>query len=319
MTTIGDYQIELLSEGLFEAFQDGSFEKLDEYELGNRKRERGQGRRTDPLFGAEEDADFDAEDENPENPLEAFIGALQAGQGGRKRVGIDPVLIRDGKNTILLDTGMGLGLDADSKFTDISNIKANLEIFGIDTRDVTHVILSHLHVDHASGASFSNDQLQTEATFPNAKYLVHKDEWNYAIRQETETPVNTSGPGYDMDNWYRLYADGQLVLLNHEIEKIMPGMFTIRTGGHTPGHQIVRLQQGKEIAYFLGDLIPNDMHLNRYEMEQSDYDPYQAQEMKRKVLDEAWREKAMMLFYHARYAKYGRLTRDRHRKFIVQE
>lgn len=325
MSSIGKFEIEQLSEGLFEAHDDGTFVKIDHNELTG----SGKGKSDDPdsFYPGEGPDDYDKpfddfgddEDSSEERGLQDFIHSLQLGhQSNKTRIGIDPVLIRNGRYTILLDTGLGMGMEYGASQKTTSNLMVNLNIFGISCDEITHVILSHLHTDHASGATYTDENLKTRPTFPNATYYVQSWEWEHALSLLNEKQNPQNGAGYAIDELYRLVADDRVVFLEESYEKIVPGVFTIWTGGHTPGHQIVRIQDQHSIGYYLGDLIPNDSHLNFYSMDDMDVDPDQTRAMKQKVLKEAYNEKAMLLFYHSRYAKYGRLARDRHQKYILR-
>src|SRR5699024_6522608 len=98
---IGELTIELLSEGRFELFRDGHINR------------------------ATRDTSTSLEEEVGQSTM----------------VGINPILVQNGPFNLLIDTGLGWGLDAGSSYEDVSNIRPNLEIFGLNTDDITHVIL----------------------------------------------------------------------------------------------------------------------------------------------------------------------------------
>lgn len=278
---IGRFEIEQLSEGIFEVFEDGVFQKMKASTITSKKEDT-------PIYS---------------NSI---------------HVGIDPILIKDENRVILLDTGLGWGLDSKSSYTDTSNLKTNLDIFGLSTEDVTHVVLSHLHFDHAAGSTFVNESAITEATLPNAHYFVQKLEWHYAVqRVQEENPV--FGANYDLDELYKLYAEERLVLITDQYYELFPGITLIRTGGHTPGHQIIKIQDSGETAYYLGDLLPSEAHLNHYEMRSMDIDPIQSKKAKTLLLRQALKEEATLLFYHSIHAKAGKLILDGDKKFALEE
>jgi len=278
---IGRFRVEQLSEGIFEVFNDGVFKKIDSGQITS-----GRPAVPGPKYST-------------------FIG-------------IDPILIRDGKHIILLDTGLGWGLDATSTYRNTSNLKTNLDIFGLTPQDVTHVVLTHLHFDHAAGSSFVDEQALTQPSMPFANYFVQKREWNYALtRVDTDNPVK--GADYNLDEFYRLVADEVITFLDEDFVEIVPGVQLIWTGGHTPGHQIVKIQDSGDTAYYLGDLVPTEYHLNHYAMKQMDLDPIQAKKSKILLLKQAYEENACLLFYHSIHTKAGRLERDPDRRFILRE
>ncbi|MEO1022365.1 MAG: MBL fold metallo-hydrolase [Bacteroidota bacterium] len=278
---IGRFEIESLSEGIFEVFEDGSLHKVQAEQI------------TSP-------------------PPELIVPKKSA------LVGIDPILIRDGKHNILIDCGLGWGLDARSSYENTSNLKTNLDIFGLSPSDITHVVLSHLHFDHAGGASFVDTNAETQPTLPFANYFVQKKEWHYAlecVHSENSTP----GAGYELDEFYKLIALDKIALLTDAQFELIPGVTLIRTGGHTPGHQIVKIQDGDDVGYYLGDLVPAEDHLNQYTMRQLDADPLEAKKAKTLILRQAYRENACLLFYHSIHAKAGRLSLDVDRRYVLEE
>lgn len=233
-------------------------------------------------------------------------------------IGLDPVLITNGKYHILLDCGLGIGLDSKEKNDKISNIHTNLDIFGVKPEDIDYVILSHLHYDHVAGLAYTDADHHTHASLPNAKIVVQKSEWDYAISQiDQKSTVN--GMGYELDELYRLHADGRFLFIEDEFHSLIHGIDLIRTGGHTPGHQIVRIHNRGETAYFGGDLIPNEYQLNQYSMKHSDVDPEKAKRMKLLILKQAWQEQAHLLFYHSVHVKFGRLVKDANRKYALHQ
>lgn len=278
---VGSFTIEILSEGRFEMFRDGHIN------------------RSSPA----EDETF--MEDNFSTSTESTI------------VGINPILIKTGPQNILLDTGLGWGLDARSAYGNVSNVKTNLEIFQLTPDDITHVILSHLHYDHSAGCSFTNKESKTEATFSNATYYVHQKEWDYALQQFDKDPE--TGPEYKLDEFYRLVADNRVEFLNGASNEIFSGITARWTGGHTPGHQIVAIENNGDQAYYLGDLLPSSSHLNRYNMSKLDVDSVQSKKMKVKLLRKACDEQALLLFYHSKYGQSGRLIKNKDKQYALTE
>ncbi len=278
---VGRFEVEQLSEGIFDVFDDGTFQKIDAGEITSKKEVTDVPRSSTPI-------------------------------------GIDPILIRDGKHVILIDTGLGWGLDSKSTYTDTSNLKTNLDIFGLTSADVTHVVLSHLHFDHAAGSTFVDNSATTQPTMPYANYFVQKLEWHYAVQRVGEqNPVK--GANYDMDELYKLHAEQKLVMITDTYFELLPGITLIKTGGHTPGHQIVKIQDGGETAYYLGDLVPSENHLNHYSMKQMDIDPIQSKKAKTLILRQAVKEKAALFFYHSIHVKNGVLVQDEEKRYALLE
>lgn len=278
---IGPFKVEQLSEGKFEVFDDGHINRLS----------------SDIHEEKQKNRDFTF------SPSNSSI------------VGINPILVSSSNKHIIIDPGLGWGLDAGSEYTDVSNIKTNLQIFNLAPADITHVILTHLHYDHAAGSSYSETSA-VRPTFPNAVYHLHEKEWEFALTQ-TEAEKKEKGAGYYLDDFYRLIADGKVNLISENMYEVFPGVTILWTGGHTPGHQVVRLGRKKNYAYYLGDLLPSEHHLNHYGLHQMDVDPIQAKKRKVQLLRQAHKEEAIMLFYHSKYAQSGKLVKNEDRQYML--
>lgn len=277
---IGQFSIEQLSEGLFIIGFDGSVRKISSRELTS---------------GFEDDKIKYA-----------------------TPVGVDPILVINDSYKILLDAGLGFGLDSKNKDPKISNINTNLEVFDLKPEDITHVILSHLHYDHVGGLTYTDKEFMTRETLPNARYYVQRREWDYALSTLSEPVSDINGIGYHIDDLYRLVANDKFVFVDDDHFQLMKGIDLIWTGGHTPGHQVIRISEGdKNVAYYFGDLIPSEEFLN-YTMKKMDFDSRQARQMKLLWLRQAYREEAQLLFYHSIRKKTGKLTKDKYRKYILQ-
>lgn len=277
---IGSLTVELLSEGRFEMFRDGHINRSG--------------------------------DEEPAEPV------VESAPAQSTMVGINPILVKNGPYNILLDTGLGWGLDFASSYNNVSNVRTNLAIFKLTPSDITHVILSHLHYDHAAGSSYTNADAKTRVTFPNATYYLTQLEWEYALSQ-VDQEYQKQDSGYRLDEFYRLKADGRIHLIKEETTSILDGVSVYRTGGHTPGHQVVQLQSQDEIAYYPGDLLPSSAHLNHYTMQHMDIDPIRAKKEKIQLLQKAYREQAVLLFYHSQHGQSGRLIRDRDKQYVLAD
>lgn len=224
-------------------------------------------------------------------------------------VGIDPMLVSDGDTHILLDAGIGMGLDAGSPAPGVSNLRTNLEIFDLRPEDISHVVVSHLHYDHVAGLSHTGPDHKTHTTLPNATVWVHEWEWDHAVASHGR-PTGLQDMGYQIDDLLRLKADGRMRTFAGETWELIPGITLLKTGGHTPGHVITRLRDAGESAYYLGDLVPGEPWVADRIFRRYDHDPVQAAHMRSHLLRQAYREKALLLLYHELFSRMGRLVRQ---------
>jgi glyoxylase-like metal-dependent hydrolase (beta-lactamase superfamily II) len=148
--------------------------------------------------------------------------------------------------SILADTGFGDYGPTDPMVELSPGAITGLAKRGVRPADITHVLISHLHSDHVTGATKSSDGRRVPA-FPKARYYVMQAEWETAPEwwQPAEAVELQKEP---------LRRAGVVELVRGERE-IVPGIRYIPAPGESPGHAIVRVDAGGEILYYLGDLF----------------------------------------------------------------
>src|ERR1700741_760188 len=165
---------------------------------------------------------------------------------------LNVVVVRSGDRTILIDAG--LGADPDLNLPRAGQLIQRLEAAGIDLPSVTDVVLTHLHMDHIGGllADGVRDRLRpdlrvhlaaAEAEFwtsPDFSHVSMPPGFPDALRRTAKRFLNEYG--------------SQLRAFEKEYE-VAPGLLVHRTGGHTPGHSVVRLASGGDRLTFAGDAI----------------------------------------------------------------
>ena len=140
------------------------------------------------------------------------IDVLFSGFSGKLEVGYlgwgTWALLRDGTHTMVLDTGF-VGLR--------QNYNEVLGKYGVSPQDVDHVLLTHLHFDHACNVD----------RYPNAQFVVSRQEWEYA---------NSAGRDlFIEDAAVRVLRDSGRLRLVEDGEEVVPGITAMLTPGHTPG------------------------------------------------------------------------------------
>ena len=230
-----------------------------------------------------------------------------ADQRNRILMGLNCLLIRTSRETILVDTGLGTIYDEKFSFLyDVDQSKANLlsslSAAGVSAAEVTKVVLTHLHFDHSGGTCMKGRDGQIVPTFPNASYYINRDELAFA-----RNPDPRSRPSYLRHNWEPLEHRGQVVLTAGD-QEIEPGVTLKVTPGHTWNHQCVMVRSGDSTACFLADLVPTPSHLKTHYVMGFDLFPQSTMESKERILKQARRENWLLIFEHAPDISAGYLT-----------
>lgn len=215
-------------------------------------------------------------------------------------------LIKAGPSVVLLDTGLGDSLSSfDTKLYDPrgpSFINQSIAALGHKPEDVTHLIFTHLHTDHSNGAFIGNPD-QPDLRFPNAQYFVQRDEWDDATH-----PDDRTGAVYIQHRLKLLEQSGRLRLLDGD-SGIIPGISVVKTGGHTRGHQGVRVTNGGERFFYYADIIPSRFHLKGPYVAAVDLFPMDTMKAKKALLADALDDHTTIGFDHDTEVIFGRLVK----------
>lgn len=199
------------------------------------------------------------------------------------------VLIDHPDGWVLVNTGPGdkppSSLDA-ARTRSRSSLARELKQLGLMPKDIAVVIHTHLFSEYAGGATHFTSSGYVVPTFPNARYVVHRDAWEEAMRPSRRNRVH-----YRTDDCEPLLDRGQLEIVDRTTE-VCSGIWVEPAAGPTPGHQIVLCQQGKATYAFLGMLVPTSMHLSASVNTAYDWNPEATArtkvEMKRQAELENW-------------------------------
>jgi glyoxylase-like metal-dependent hydrolase (beta-lactamase superfamily II) len=238
---------------------------------------------------------------------------IPADERNRIQLGMRCLLIEHEDGLVLIDTGAGN--KEDGKFYDIYGIESaadpgptqledGIRAAGFTPDDVKFVISSHLHFDHAGGNTTKDAGGDVRPTFPNARYAINRDEYEYANH-----PNERTAGSYFKHNYVPLAEAGLVDWIRGE-QDVVPGIRAIPTPGHTPHHQGLLIDGGTETAFFIADLVPTVAHLPLPWIMGYDVEPLVTLETKRRILKRAVDEDWLVVFEHDPHCAWARLTVD---------
>lgn len=220
---------------------------------------------------------------------------------------LNAVVVRSGGKTILIDAG--LGLDPDLNLPRAGQLIKRLEAAGIDLESVTDVVLTHMHMDHVGGLLVDGvkdrlrPDLQIHVAAAELKFWEAPDFSLTSMPQGFPDALRTTAKRFTKEyhNHLRQFDD------EHEVA---PGVVIRRTGGHTPGHSVVRVASDGEALTFAGDAVfavgfeQPDWH-NGFE-----HDPEEAARVRTRLLRELAETGEMLVATHLPFPSVGRVAID---------
>lgn len=227
------------------------------------------------------------------------------------------LLIRSQDATVLVDTGYGTkGSDRDHEIYSLESgnpLIEHLAEAGVSPEQVTHVVLTHLHFDHAGGCTWIDETGQLRPTFPRARHIVHQFEWEDATGRIPEL----KGAYFERD-FLPIEAAGLVDKVNDDA-RVIPGVTLHRTGAHTRGHQIVLIESEGQRAIYFSDLCPTSAHLRTFwtmSYDQSLLDVRRVRpQWTGRAADEGW----LAIFAHDPDIQAGHIARDPKEEFIIKD
>ena len=227
------------------------------------------------------------------------------------------LLARNGRNTVLIDTGYGgkyPPLDRKAYLLEDGNpVLDGLVKRNVAPEEIDLVLFTHLHFDHAGGATVFDRQRRLVPTFPNAKYVAHEWEWEDALSGKAEFLA-----AYPQNNLIPLKEHGCVGTFRGN-EEVLPGLTTIHTGGHTRGHTAFLFQDEShsEGALFIGDLCPTAEHMRLLWNMSYDMFLLETRRKKRQLLEQTADNNWWLLFAHDPRMTGGQIRKDPKKAFVV--
>ena len=216
-------------------------------------------------------------------------------------------VVRTPHHTILVDTCIGNdkprpGRDKWHMKTDDAYLRA-LNAAGLRLEDIDFVMCTHLHVDHV-GWNTRLDNGRWVPTFPNARYVFAKSEFDYWTGQNAKAPVAPFG-----DSVLPVVAAQKADIVRDDF-RIGDHVRLMPTPGHTPGHVAIAFGRGRDDAVMTGDLIHSPLQARYPELSAKfDVDPAQAASTRRSFLEHYCDSDTLCCFAHFPSPSAGRVKR----------
>lgn len=215
-------------------------------------------------------------------PFDPATDELNQRSTGSLLVEIQPFAVKTKTDLLLLDTGLGYSVNGELQ------IHQNLRAIGFEPEQVTKVLLSHLHKDHAGGIAYGSGP-DRKLSFPRATYYVSEKELAFALEKGM--------PSYPTEELK--------VLIGHPQVHWLTGPATIdgyievfHSGGHCPHHQVFRIREAEQLIFFGGDEAPQLQQMKHRFVAKYDYNGKQAQQLRQQWWEQGSAEGWTFLFYH---------------------
>jgi len=217
---------------------------------------------------------------------------------------LNEVIVRSGDQTILIDSGLGMEYP---DFPRAGQLGLRLEAAGIDLESVTDVVLTHMHFDHVGGLLVDGvkDRLR-----PDLRIHVAAAElkfWEAPDFSRTAMPPALADLARSAATRFMKEYRGHVRTFEEEHE-VAPGVVVTRTGGHTPGHSVVRLASGGERLMFAGDAI-FPVSFDHPEWHNGfEHDPEEATRVRVRLMRELAATGAWLVSTHMPFPSIGRVA-----------
>lgn len=235
--------------------------------------------------------------------------ALQAGFQKKDELTIpfNPNVINTGSKLVALDTGLGLAAFNQSKGT-MGQYQSNLAASGIDAKAVDVVIISHFHGDHINGLLDAGNK----PAFANAEIMVPAPEWAYWMDEGnmSRAPEGLKG---NFQNARRVFgALGNKVTPYADNKELVPGITSLFTPGHTPGHSSHVITSGGSSVLIQADVtnVPHLFVRNPGWHAVFDMDGPMAEATRRKLYDRLAADRMLMSGYHYPFPAMANIEKD---------
>jgi len=220
-------------------------------------------------------------------------------------LGTNTVVVRTGRHTVAIETGIGNKLSEKQRvvFDAQARLPESFAAAGIRLEEIDLVLNTHLHFDHCGWNTTRLPDGRIVPTFPNARYIAHRGEVEHGHRQLERDAVSYINANYDP-----LIESGQMMLLDlgaGEIRNVVPGILVELFPGHTHQMMAVHIESRGEHACYISDLLPTSAHLDVTWVTGYDLDPLRSIEERKRFYQRAIPEQWLVLFTHDHHTPSG--------------
>lgn len=211
------------------------------------------------------------------------------------RVAMNCVLLRRDKQLVVVDTGVGhkaLGALSYYRFSEVKELRNEVQALGFSPEQVTDVILTHLHFDHCGGTTYPTADGRLAMSFPHARHHVGCRQWEAFLQ-----PNDLEKDSFRREDLQAVDDAGLLCLHDRPIE-LYPGLDLQLFDGHTAGQLVVTCRTDKHPLIIPGDIIPTQAHLSDAWISAYDLNPLATLDAKRQLKQQAEMINARWIFYH---------------------
>lgn len=240
---------------------------------------------------------------------------LQPDEKNRIQLACRSLLVQDGKNTILFDVGVGAFFPPKMKERfgveeQGHTLLENLQSLGLDQGDITHIVLSHLHFDHAGGLLSPFSDKPPSLLFPNATIFTTKAHFARASHPHPRDKASFIPELHKL-----LEESSRFVLLEGSQHKALPEYLSFEyVDGHTPGSLVSFIDIGFPLA-FVADLIPGLPWMHLPITMGYDRFPEQLIDEKQRVLSFLLENKGGVFFTHDPKTAFAMVRKDEKERF----
>lgn len=241
-----------------------------------------------------------------------------ADEQNRILLGANTLIIRTGKHTVAVETGLGNKMNDKMRalFEAKEQLPHSFAAAGIRPEEIDIVLNTHLHFDHCGWNTTKLPDGRIVPTFPNARYFAHRGEVEHGHLQLERDAVSYNSPNYDP-----LVESGQMTLLDtrpNEVTEIVPGISVECYPGHTSQLLAVNIDSAGQRGCYISDLIPTSAHLDITWVMGYDLDPLECIAQRKRFYSRAIPEQWLVLFTHDHHTPFGHIVLNEKGKPVMK-